>query len=222
MRVGIVGGSGFIGSAVKKQVLKRGWEPICIGTRTPRDVFKSADAFVHSVGAISPYKEYKSVLNTKVSDPKLLLTHVISLLSSFARPTPSMAALNYDPLNRTIETIKAQKTTEELQNLPFVYLSAGNWWLASNEYLNSKREGEQLLLTQPFRSVVIRPKFVAPGSSQENCTLRTGIQRMLELVDPETVVNVDCVASAVCDAIMDTQVRGVVNHEMLRVYNDLV
>ncbi|TIB68867.1 hypothetical protein E3Q18_03641 [Wallemia mellicola] len=180
MKVAIVGGNGFLGSAITKAAVGRGWEVSSISQsgrpfRTPSghtpkwtdevkwtsanvfdqntyaDVIKQSDAVVHTIGILLE-SDYKN-------GP---LDALKGLIAGRENPNPLTGGLyerlNRDAAIRVADVYKNTRTTQE--DNPFVYISAADIFrpLIPSRYISTKREAEEYLKRlDGIRDISLRP-----------------------------------------------------------------
>ncbi|PBK78225.1 NAD(P)-binding protein [Armillaria solidipes] len=178
----VVGGNGFIGSAVCRAALTRGMQVTSVSSsgrpyRTPRghspawtekeNALKDANGVVHTLGTLLDDGKYKNAV--KESSLVGLVGSLIGSQNPLEKKTSSgYESLNRDAALRVCEAFVDSGPTEGPSPRPFVYISAEDIFrpIIPARYIETKREAEagidSLVSQKPglFRGVYIRPSLV--------------------------------------------------------------
>ncbi|KAK0503332.1 hypothetical protein EDD18DRAFT_1422536 [Armillaria luteobubalina] len=186
----VVGGNGFIGSAVCRAALMRGMQVTSVSSsgrpyRTPRghspawtekethdpstfaDALKDAHGVVHTLGTLLDDGKYKNAV--KEGSLVGLVGSLIGSQNPLEKKTGSgYESLNRDAALRVCEAFVDSGPVEGPSPRPFVYISAEDIFrpIIPARYIETKREAEagiDSLISQKlglFRGVYIRPSLV--------------------------------------------------------------
>ncbi|PBK96932.1 mitochondrial protein [Armillaria gallica] len=271
----VVGGNGFIGSAICRAALTRGMEVTSVSSsgrpyRTPRghspawtekethdpstfaDALKDANGVVHTLGTLLDDGKYKNAV--KEGSLAGLVGSWIGSQNPLEKKTSSgYESLNRDAALRVCEAFVDSGPVGGPSPRPFVYISAEDIFrpIIPARYIETKREAEagiDSLVSQKsglFRSVYIRPSLVYHAHFRP---LTTPFAALLEfsavmhskvprgIPTPSSVlrsigsevtdsmsnaltippIHVDHVAEAVCVALANDEVSGVVGVRQMR------
>lgn len=229
MKVAVLGGTGFLGSKICAAIARRNWMPVAIGSKTTYELH-DFDAVVHSVGTIMPDPRYKKIISQPMSLTSL--AQLAKMRFGLDPPNPlskdqnSFEYLNVDTARNAALRLSARTTNNpESSRIPFVYISADAWTqFADPQYIATKRRAESYLESLPYlRCVFVRPGFISPDppTSCLQATPRHLIDKILAATNEESRISGQVVAEAVCDAIEDSSIEGVISSEALKTFEKL-
>ncbi|KAJ2776762.1 hypothetical protein H4R18_005492 [Coemansia javaensis] len=236
-RILVVGGSGFVGQAVCRSALARGWEVLSLSRHgaperpaadqgrlasgvqwikgdalrpeTFREHLAGCDAVVHSVGVLME-NGYKGLVNAG------------------AGSGPSRAAATYEAANRDTALSVAQLARETAGVGAFAYVSAKDTIpFIDPRYISTKREVERELLAHRdrLRPIILRPGFMFSPARPLTLPVAAGVGAFQVLFDrtplgcvlrgtplekaASPALRRELVADAIVAAIDDPQVEGI-------------
>ncbi|KAJ1742753.1 hypothetical protein LPJ68_001632 [Coemansia sp. RSA 1086] len=198
-KIFVVGGSGFVGQAICRAALSRGWQVLSLSrhgapersTATQDQTTARIDNQVQWIkgNALEPdtYKEQLAGCDAVVHSVGVLLeTSYKKLVNVGYSSSSSHAAATYESANRDTALSVARIARETPSVSAFAYISASDVLpFIDSRYISTKREVERELLAHQsqMRPVILRPGFMYSSARPITLPIAAGVEAFQALYE---------------------------------------
>ncbi|KAJ2849839.1 hypothetical protein IWW36_002352 [Coemansia brasiliensis] len=198
-KIFVVGGSGFVGQAICRAALSRGWQVLSLSRHgapernatTQDQTTTCVDNQVQWIkgNALEPdtYKEHLAGCDAIVHSVGVLLeTSYKKLVNVGYNSSSSYAAATYESANRDTALNVARAARETPGVNTFAYISASDVLpFIDSRYISTKREVERELLAHQdqMRPIILRPGFMFSSARPITLPIAAGMEAFQTLYD---------------------------------------